>query len=568
MRKLAFDIEANGLNELTVNSKGNPIPEATKVWCLCVRDVDTGESWSFTPDSISDGVELLREADILIGHNIIFYDIPLLERIYGPIDARAYDSLVVSRLMYPDRKNHPFKGNSLECWGKHLGCAKTDYTGGWDAYSQEMLDYCKQDVILSCEIFKAQQDFVSKNRFPVKIEHDVANIISKQIQNGINFDSLAADELEMDLLMEKVLIEDNMQTIFPPIVEERYSDKTGKRLKDKVTHFNPGSRKQIAERLHDKYGWIPPKTDKGNPKVDAAVLKELHFEEAKTLVKYFDVVKLLGMVSDWILRASNSRDNRIHGNVNTHGTVTGRMTASQPNLQQVSGDKRARSLFIPKDGWVQVGIDASGLEARLLANRMFKWDGGEYGDVVINGDIHTTNQQAAGLQSRDQAKTFFYALIYGAGDAKIGKIIDRSAHHGKQIKERFFDNMPALKKLIEKCQFQVAKKGTITLLDGREVPCRSKHSSLNVQLQGDGAIIMKLAQIKLNNAIENNPKLKDNVRFMATVHDEWQLECEPSIAQEVGQLGVRCIEEAGEELGCDVSMDGDFRVGRNWAECH
>ena len=366
--------------------------------------------------------------------------------------------------------------------------------------------------------------------------------------------------------MEKVLIEDDMATTFPVIIEERYSDKTGNRLKDKVTHFNPGSRKQIAERLGNKYGWVPPKTEKGNPKVDSAVLKQLPFEEAKILVKYFDIVKLLSMVSDWILRASFSRDKRIHGSVNTHGTVTGRMTASQPNLQQVSGDKRARALFVPRDGWVQVGIDASGLEARLLANRMFNWDDGEYGDIVLNGDIHSVNQVAAGLSTRDDAKTFFYALIYGAGDAKIGKITGRSAKQGKMIKETFFENMPAIKKLIENCHFQVAKKNTITLLDGREVPCRSKHSSLNVQLQGDGAMVMKLAQIifykKLLEQYENK------FAFMATIHDEWQLECEPDIADRVGLLGVTSIIEAGEILGCDIEMDGNYRIGNNWSECH
>ena len=566
MKRIAFDIEANGLNELTVDKKGNPITEADTVWCLCLLDIDSGESLDFGPDEISKGVEVLRNADLLIGHNIIFYDLPLLERLYGDIKADVYDTLVISRLMYPDRKNHPFKGNSLECWGNHLGCEKIDYTGGWDSYDLDMLYYCKQDVIVTKKIFEAQQDFVSKYPKPAKIEHGVARIISEQIKNGIGFDLIAADELERDLLMEKVLIEDDMAVRFPPIVEERYSDKTGNRLKDKITHFNPGSRKQIAQRLGNKYGWKPPKTEKGNPKVDSAVLKELPFEEAKILVKYFDIIKLLGMVSDWILRASSSRDNRIHGNVNTHGTVTGRMTASQPNLQQVSGDKRARALFVPKDGWVQVGIDASGLEARLLANRMHKWDSGEYGDVVLNGDIHTVNQKAAGLPTRDSAKTFFYALIYGAGDAKIGKITGKSARHGKQIKETFFDNMPALKSLIESCHFQVAKKNTITLLDGREVPCRSKHSSLSVQLQGDGAMIMKIAQIIFYNKLQR--EYKGRFAFMATVHDEWQIECEPEIANKVGLLGIESIIEAGNHLSCDVEMDGDYRVGKNWSECH
>ena len=566
MKRLVFDIEANGLNELVVNPKGEAVPEGTIVWCIAALDIDSRESWKFDQDNIKEGVELLRSADLLIGHNIIFYDIPFIEKLYGSIDVELYDTLIVSRLMYPDRKNHPFKGNSLECWGKYLKCEKAEYDGGWEHYSDEMLQYCAQDVVVSEKVFNAQKVFVSNSYQAVEIEHKVAKIISKQIRNGIGFDLTAADELERDLYMEKVSIEDEMAATFPVIVTERYSDKTGNRLKDKVTHFNPASRQQIAERLGNKYGWVAPKTDKGNPKVDSAVLKELPYHEAKVLVRYFDIVKLLGMVSDWILRATHSRDGRIHGNVNTQGTITGRMTASQPNLQQVSGDKKARALFVPRDGWVQVGIDASGLEARLLANRMFRYDEGDYGDRVINGDIHSYNREQAGLATRTQAKTFYYALIYGAGDNKIGKIIDKSPKHGKAIKERFFDNMPALKKAVEHCHFQVAKKNTITLLDNREVPCRSKHSSLNVQLQGDGAIVMKLAQILFYEKLNN--KYKDRFQFMATVHDEWQLECEPDIANDVGQMGVDSIIESGDLLDCNIQMDGNYRIGRNWSECH
>ena len=283
------------------------------------------------------------------------------------------------------------------------------------------------------------------------------------------------------------------------------------------------------------------------------------------MVNYFNIIKLRGQVSDWVIRASNSRDGRIHGSINPQGTVTGRMTASQPNLQQVSGDSRARELFKPRDGWVQVGIDAKGLEARMLANRMAKYDGGEYGKVVVEQDVHALNQAAAGLGSRAQAKTFFYGFIYGAGDAKIGQIINQSASAGKMIKERFLHKLPALKKAIQQCKFQVNKKGTIELLDGREVPCRSVHASLNVQLQGDGAVVMKLAQCIFDRKIKSN-NLSDKVRFMATVHDEWQVECDPKVAALVGQLGCDSITESGTRLGCVVPLDGDFQIGTSWAD--
>lgn len=562
--RLAFDIEANGLSEVVINKKGVAVPEGDDIFCMCVEDVDTGETWEFLRGDMQRGVGLLRTADLLIGHNIIMYDIPMLERYYGHIKTKLFDTLIVSRLMYPDRQNHPMGSNSLKAWGEHFKFPKEEFHD-FTQLTPEMVKYCKQDVAITVKIFHAEQEYAKKYMKSVKLEHKVARIISDQIVNGFGFDLDAATNLEADLLMEKVSIEDDLGQIFPPIIEERYSEKTGKRLKDKITIFNPGSRKQISERLKSKYNWKPSLTEKGNPKVDEAVLKKLPFAEAKELVRYFAITKLLSQVEDWVLRASTSRDSRIHGGVNTQGTVTGRMTASQPNLQQVSGDSRARALFVPKDSFVQVGIDASGLEARLLASRMARWDKGEFARQVLDEDIHVVNQKAAGLPDRDSAKTFFYALIYGAGDLKIGQIVKAGPKRGKEIKKQYLDSMPALKQLLSNVEWQVQRKGTITLLDGREVPCRAAHKALNVQLQGDGAMIMKVAQMLFDRSLK---PFRDEVRFMATVHDEWQLECNPIISDIVGTLGCQAIKRAGEILSCQIEMDGEFRVGKNWSECH
>jgi DNA polymerase I-like protein with 3'-5' exonuclease and polymerase domains len=443
---------------------------------------------------------------------------------------------------------------------------KEQYNLGFDSFTEEMIGYCEQDVILTEAIFNTQQEFVNSHQLTVRLEHKVSEIIAKQIENGMGFNIDRAEQLEKEILMERADIEDTLCQTFTPITTERWSEKTGKRLKDSVEYFNPNSRQQIAQRLETKYGWVAPLTDKGNPKVDEAVLKALKFPEAKMLCRSFEITKLHSMLSDWITRANLSRDGRIHGSINPQGAVTGRMTASQPNLQQVSGDPRARALFEPRKGWSQIGIDASALEARLLANRMARWDKGEYGNLVINSDIHVYNQKQAGLANREGAKTFFYALIYGAGNVKIGQIIGKGVGAGASLKKRFLDNMPALKKLIERCEFQVADKGTVTLLDGREAPCRSKHSSLNVLIQGDGAVLMKIALAYLYKYLADH--YEDKFAFMATVHDEWQIECDPAIAKEVGIAGVEAIKRAGSYLKCEVPMDGQYRIGRNWSECH
>ena len=567
MNRIVFDIEGNGLTEVILNSKKEVIKEGDVVHCIVLQDLDSDECITFGPNEIEDGVTMLRKAKLIVGHNIIMYDLPILERLYGEIDTECVDTLIISKLMYPDRNQHPLGGNSLEAWGKHLGEPKSEYTGGWEVFSEEMLKYCKQDTKVNKRIYLEQLSFILENERIVSLEHILSKIIAKQTANGFNFDLEAGIDLEDTLCTRKDEIANMFSDIFPTKTIERYSSKTCKRLKDQIIQFNPGSRKQIADRLGKKYGWKPPLTDKGNPKVDESILKKLKYPEAKLLVEYFSIIKLMGQVSDWIKRASNSRDGRIHGSINPQGTVTGRMTASQPNLQQVSGDHRARALFIPSDGWVQVGIDAKGLEARMLANRMYSFDNGSYGKIVVDKDIHDENQRLAGLPSRDDAKTFFYGFIYGAGDAKIGKIVGKSAYVGKKLKERFLKGLPALDKVIKDCKFQVKKVGTIELLDGRLVPCRSSHAALNVQLQGDGAIVMKLAQCILDRKIKGS-NYENSVRFMATVHDEWQMECKPELADIVGKMGCNSIAEAGIRLGCKVPLEGDYRIGKNWADCH
>ena len=286
---------------------------------------------------------------------------------------------------------------------------KADYDGGWEEFSEEMLKYCVQDVHVAHAIYIKQIEWIKAKTYEkvVSLEHTSSVVLMEQIANGFGFNLDAAEKLAIELLSTKADIEDQMHTIFPPIVTERWSEKTGKRLKDNVEVFNPGSRQQIAHRLKAKYGWKAPETDKGNPNVDAECLEGLDYPEAKKLIEYFNVVKLLGQVEDWRVRATHSRDGRIHGSINCQGAATGRCTHSQPNMAQVATDHRARDLWTALgDDEVVLGADLSGLELRMLAHYMSKYDNGAYGEVILNGDIHTHNQTKAGLPTRNDAKTF------------------------------------------------------------------------------------------------------------------------------------------------------------------
>jgi DNA polymerase I-like protein with 3'-5' exonuclease and polymerase domains len=563
MKICVLDIEGTGLAEIVLDSKGNPKTEVDRVLCAATKVPDQ-EPILWLENQMKDLVEYLKQFDVVVGHNIFGYDFPVMRRLHGMARPKCIvDTLVISKLMYPDIHNHPLGDNSLESWGKYLKFPKIEYTQGWESYNNDMGTYCKQDTRLGEAIYNAQKKFLSDNREVVGFEHRVSEVLMEQVCNGFNYNINAGEKLHQNLMLEKLGIEDEMRQIFPDRIVIRHSEKTGKRLKDKIEVFNPGSRQQIAERLTEKYGWEPPLTDKGNPKVDESVLSTLNYPEAKKLVEYFDTIKLMGMVEDWNTRAAHSRDNKVHGGINAQGAATGRCTHSQPNVAQVSGDHRARELWVPNDGDVLVGADLSGLELRMLAHFMAKYDNGEYAKVLLTGDIHTHNQNAAGLESRSLAKSFIYAYLYGAGDKKIALVCNCSVNAARDLRERFQQEIPALAKVQDAVKFETAKRGGVILPDGRKVPVRSEHAALNTLLQGSGAIVSKYWMVEANKAVKSM-----GAKQLAYIHDELQYSCAASIADEFGKAVTKAATTAGEILKMNIRIDAEYRVGKSWAETH
>lgn len=655
MTALIFDIEANGLGEIKIDKKKNLIKEADTVHLLVLRRYPDGATLVFRKndemDTIQEGWDILKRADTVIGHNIIGYDLPVLRRLYGgDIKGRIYDTLVAAKVLYPDAKNHPFGGNSLEDFGKLLGCHKGDYTGGWERWSQEMEDYCIQDTAVSQKILDYLRPRVAKFKRSVMIEHEVAKVCADAQDNGVDIDEEGAESLIERLEVEQAEITQKLHQVFPPIIEvmktpkywedpesgERYrlkGDAPGPRrkhlvkgpMKTKEHPFNVGSANQIADRLKERYGWEAPKTEKGNPSVTEESLKGLPYPEADLILRLMMIDKRLQHLVDWTRRARASRTpGRIHPQINPLGCATSRASHSQPNqtacpkvlnpeLRGYEGRYgwEMRSLWRPRDGWVQVGGDASGLELRCLGDALAIYDKGAYAREVINGDIHTLNQQAGGLYSRDQAKTTIYAYLYGAGNAHIGELItehtslppemvqknheeceawvkarkgkkvakghrrgmpyervDWLAMKGAEFRNSFESKIPALGRLSEWCRQCASQRGFVPLADGRHAPCRSEHSALNTLLQGNGAIIMKVAMVLFVKELKKLGWYKTRCAFMLWPHDEFQLESEPEIAERVGQMLVESIVKAGKMLRLRCPLDGEYKIGKSWAECH
>jgi DNA polymerase I-like protein with 3'-5' exonuclease and polymerase domains len=410
----------------------------------------------------------------------------------------------------------------------------------------------------------------------IKLEHQVAAIINKQEKNGFKLDTIHATCLLAELKGKMSVINDRMQEEYPPYEVERISEKTGKTLKPELVVFNPASRQQIAEKLIG-LGWKPKKFTEptsshpnGQAIVDESTLAGLKWPLAQFVAEYMMLGKRIAQIESWLEVVG--KDGRVHGRVITNGAVTGRMTHMKPNMAQIpnSGSPygpECRQCWTVEEGNVLVGCDASGLELRMLAHYM-KDD--KYVKTVTEGsskdgtDVHTVNQKAAGLQTRDQAKTFIYAFLYGAGPAKIGSIVGGSSTAGKALIDSFLKGTPSLQRLRDKVS-TYASEGYVPGLDGRKIWVRSEHAALNSLLQGAGAIVMKKALCILNDTINRN---KWDARFVANVHDEFQIECKADIADLVGKAGVQSIRDAGVAFKLRCPLDGEYKIGRNWKETH
>lgn len=589
---LIFDTETNGL-----------LDETTEMHCLVIYDTVTDTFFEYNKNTgFEEGINKLNNADEIAGHNIVKFDIPVMQKLFGAAfnpKGHLFDTLLMSKLVYPDiglkddvlilKNKFPkvLRGKySLRAWGYRLHCYKGDFSlqeDCWEEWSQEMQDYCKQDVAVTSKLFKClkNKNISEESR---ELEHHFATVIQTQIQRGVYFDKDKAVTLAGELTAQKLELEKNLCAVFQPkVIKTPFTPKAdniarGYRkgvtiIKTKTIPFNPSSRDMVAEQLIAKYEWKPKiLTPTGKPVINEEVLNELNYPEASMLKDYFLVTKTLGQLTEgknaWLKLEKNSI---IHGGVDTIGAVTGRCTHINPNLAQVPAvghfmGEECRSLFKARDGYNLVGCDASGLELRCLAHYMGDND---YTHEILNGDIHTKNQLAAGLPTRAEAKRFIYAFIYGGGDALIGSLVGGKSKEGKQIKEKFLSSLPALKNLIDRVKNRVNSRGYLYGLDKRVLTVRESYKGLNVLLQSAGAIVMKKALcILYDRMISKGWKLYDDFAFVLNIHDEYQCEIKPELTEEYMKMAVQAIRDSGKYFNFKCPLDGEAKVGKTWADTH
>lgn len=656
MRKVILDAETDGL-------------QPTLVHCIVCKDLDTEEVFKFVQEECyTKFPEFFKEVELLVGHNVLEYDIPkVLKNLLG-IEWKVEnteDTYVLSRLSYSDRylkdvkKYGPEGGpltpeqrmilrknsHSLGAWGIRVGRYKPDIKD-WSTYTPEMLNRCSEDVEINFLTYRLlKEELLKFSNYSIRLEHRVADIIAKQVAHGVTLDQEVCKALyeecraKADLLRDEItkeipprVVRLEKEPVVPRIKETKIftgfheiNPKTGRKVKvyeyvkeisTQTKHykyvtqdgtiglggpfnpialepFNPDSAGQRLDVLN-KSGWSPinfnPPTEgmlkKGILQGSALSTDEENLDTIPSTAP--QGIKKLGLylmhTNRWKLAESwlNLIDaqGRIHGYVNSIGTPTGRMRHSNPNLANIvsveskdgvplKGEEgkygyECRQCFTVRNKLLYelVGCDAASLEIRMLAHYM---NDKEFTYEVLNGDIYVKIQTLLGLPTRRVAKAILLAFIYGAGNAKLGRIIGGSERQGSLLKAKLLRELPALKILIDKVTKQAKANGFLIGLDGRRLWVRKEHAALNLLLQSAGAIVMKQALIV---ACKNIWALNLDATPVLNVHDEIQAETLKEHSDAVGFIMVNAIREAGKFFNMNITLDGNFKKGESWASTH
>lgn len=692
-RKLCFDIETNNL-----------LRQLTRLHLLIIRDLDTDEEFIFRENDAREGVKMLAEADLIVGHNVVNFDIPALEKLYGDIGltGKIRDTIILTRLLFSNVKEDDYalqrKGalpgkylgsHSLKAWGFRLGEFKGEYDAStpdaWAEWTPEMEDYARQDVVVTVKLWRYLERKIAQQKYSqeaIVLEHQFADLLTKIEQNGFPFDEAEAKVLYETLKDRKTGIEKNLLEQFRPWWRAKWQEgKNGKpaRWKDAEVRypkktlnyadplrasftldapfcpvtletFNPGSRDQIADRLQRMFGWKPEQfTPTGKPRVSEDILRDLvgaldeeedgieeteeelydklvtSVPQAKNLADYFLVQKRIGQLAEgkngWLKLVV---DGKVHGSVNGLGAVTRRVTHAKPNMSQTPAvrspyGKEMRRLWRVPPGWLQFGVDLSGVEIRCFADVLAEFDGGAYADIVIHGDVHTENMKAFGVPTRDAAKTTLYAMLYGGGNARLGSIIGQGADAGNRIKRGFLKAVPAYGKVVQRLHNMVDRQGWIPALDGGRLHVRSPHKALNTSLQSAGALVAKKWSIGIEEELldagmkhgwdgdfavlgffhdelaiairaphfdprsysdptdyaawepedgESPDGLRKRIaKSRDKQHQTWYLDNSPE-ARLVAEVSKRSIKDVEKHFEFACPLDCEFKVGLNWADCH
>lgn len=597
--------------------------DATVIWVLCAKNVKTKEGKTLT--NLTEIRNFIDEEQnknaVFVGHNALSFDIPVINRLAGtrvPV-SRVLDTYILSMVFNPSLSG----GHSLDAWGQRLKSNKIDFDD-WSHLSPQMIEYCKQDVDLTRQLFLSlskKMNTIGISERGLKIEHEAWHVINLQKKNGFAFDINKAQALYTNLRGIESEIKREIDEYWPPKlcpiktykrpfkadgssskVYEGHCERFPKLVlsKDRQSYtcydyveFDVGSPKQRIEKLVEA-GWKarertkpskthpdgqPQPTVKGklSPSLQQFI-EENDLPQVNLITEWMAINSRANMVNTW-MQAYNHETGAIHGSLFLANTL--RYRHSSPNTANIPAVRfdddgkpkmgrlgeftyEARDLWTCSDTIHRtlVGVDASGIQLRVLAHYL---NNPEFTKQLLEGDPHEYNRKLAGIDTRPKAKTFIYAFLLGAGDAKVGEIVGGSTKDGKAVKIRFKNNFPGLRELLDRLENEQRRTGRITLCDGLKIPCEHPHTVLGYLLQGDESRIMKVAKVLVHKKCS---KEKLDIRWQGDIHDEWQVDVPTKHVDRFIEICEECFRKAGESFNYRIQIDCEAKKGKTWAETH
>lgn len=607
MQTLVIDAEFNGL-------------EPTIAWCMVAREVETGREFRFGghqglyPERTRIR-KMFSAAERIVFHNGCKFDCPKLEEL-GIVDRSFYrhknwDTLVLSQLLWPDR---PW-GHSVEKWAAYYGWEQKVENEDWSEYTDHMMERCASDARIQSKIYsKLMEEWGSWDwSLACRIEHRIAEILYQQEKVGWKFRYQRAQKLVEWLESEMGRVENEIQPMLgmyystkgkpieqPFLKSGKISKRVGDWFNDPTVVGGPfqkiqwhsislSQREKLQDRLMEM-GWEPTAyTDKGSPKLTpdkqpCPNLYKIDTELGEKLSHYFLCAHRKGQIEGWV---ENTRyDGRVPsvaiGNSTNTGRMAHRIIVNVPKASdKVFLGKEMRDLFTHEDGYILVGWDAEGLEMRVLAHYMNDPD---FTHALISGskedktDIHNLMLSASNglIPDRDTSKGCLYAMIYGAGDAKLGwtaGYTKQCSEYGKKIREAWNSRFPKLAEFVQQVT-KAAERGWVKAIDGRKVWMRRDeksrvmaHKGLNTLIQSTGSIIVKTIICCLREAVDKkgleayNVTIYHDEDIAEVVVDEQQLETYRQLCHEATKkteklYGIRC------------PLEIEVNTGHSWGEVH
>ena len=605
--KIIYDIETNGLVDTVSN-----------IWIAVTKNIETNEMITFSdydPNSkpLNELIPYLNKAEVLIGHNIIGYDNVVLHKLlnWKPSNIKFIDTMILSQMNNYKREGKHSLGN----FGKILNDAKGDFKE-FDKYSEAMKTYAIQDVNLNHKVYnyvvKEAHELIANRpsyKKALQTEHAIAELCSEQVKNKWNFDLLLAEKHYNYLTAEMKKIEDAVNpTLKPRKVFIDKEPKTAKYIRNgnfssvtcrmlsqflgqeiqahEINKWNSndtfqryemipadlGNMEQVRGMLLDS-GWKPTQfTPKGEPKITQDSIHTIQGDLGKQVLHYYSLRSRHSVLKGWIELAKEN-NGRVYVEAFNVGTPTFRQRHSKivnvPNVNSFFG-KEMRELFKADIGKIMIGCDSAGNQIRALCHYLNNKDITEH---VLNGDIHQRTADIVGVD-RQLAKSLLYATIFGAGFAKLGKMVNgiEDLEKGREIKDKLYVAFPGLKELnnrLNKFFYTTQNKdgmGFIPGLDGRKIYAESSFKLLNYLLQAYEAITVKSAVV---NAFKMFKEEKLNVDMLGLIHDEVQVQTKPQNIKRVKEiLSYSFGDFITKELELNIQMAGDAKEGNNWYETH